>query len=120
MLYMSHFWRQKRYSVLTYQWCSLYLDIWAPSGATKDSKLPVKVWVYGGSNTEGSISDPLYDGCNTAKGGSILVSVNYRLGPLGFMALEPAGFYGNQGIQDIVMGLEWVQDNIAAFGGDPV
>ncbi|KAJ5494225.1 hypothetical protein N7463_010312 [Penicillium fimorum] len=97
----------------------LYLDIWAPSHATKDSKLPVKVWVYGGSETEGSISDPLYDGCNTAEAGSILVSVNYRLGPLGFMALETAGIHGNQGIQDLLMGLEWVRDNIAAFGGDP-
>ncbi|KAJ6107333.1 hypothetical protein N7523_008656 [Penicillium sp. IBT 18751x] len=97
----------------------LYLDIWAPSDATKDSKLPVKVWIYGGSNTEGSISDPLYDGCNTAEGGSILVSVNYRLGPLGFMALENAGIYGNQGIQDLLLGLQWVHDNIEAFGGDP-
>ncbi|KAJ5420619.1 hypothetical protein N7465_003138 [Penicillium sp. CMV-2018d] len=97
----------------------LYLDIWAPSSATKDSRLPVKVWVYGGSETEGSISDPLYDGCNTAEAGSILVSVNYRLGPLGFMALETAGIYGNQGIQDLILGLEWVRDNIAAFGGDP-
>ncbi|KAJ5957268.1 hypothetical protein N7501_011547 [Penicillium viridicatum] len=97
----------------------LYLDIWAPSSTTKDSKLPVKVWVYGGSETEGSISDPLYDGCNTAEAGSILVSVNYRLGPLGFMTLETAGIYGNQGIQDLILGLEWVRDNIAAFGGDP-
>ncbi|KAJ6082496.1 hypothetical protein N7499_007370 [Penicillium canescens] len=97
----------------------LYLDVWAPSTATKDSKLPVKVWVYGGSETEGSISDPLYDGCNTAEAGSILVSVNYRVGPLGFMALETAALYGNQGIKDLIMGLEWVQQNIAAFGGDP-
>ncbi|KAK4862195.1 hypothetical protein LT330_003333 [Penicillium expansum] len=97
----------------------LYLDIWVPSSATKDSKLPVKVWVYGGSETEGSISDPLYDGCNTAEAGSILVTINYRLGPLGFMALETAGIYGNQGIQDLILGLEWVRDNIAAFSGDP-
>ncbi|KAJ5382848.1 Carboxylesterase type B [Penicillium concentricum] len=97
----------------------LYLNIWAPSNATKGSKLPVKIWVYGGSETEGSISDPLYDGCNTAEAGSILVSINYRLGPLGFMALETAGIYGNQGIQDLLLGLEWVHDNIAAFGGDP-
>lgn len=76
--------------------------------------------MYGGSNTEGSISDPLYDGCNTAAAGSILVTVNYRLGPLGFLALESAGLSGNSGIQDILVGLEWVQDNIAAFGGDPV
>lgn len=102
------------------QFHSLYLDVWVPSNATKDSKLPVKVWIYGGSETEGSISDPLYDGCNTADGGSILVSVNYRLGPLGFMALESAGIYGNQGIQDLLLGLQWVHDNIVAFGGDPV
>ncbi|PLB50894.1 alpha/beta-hydrolase [Aspergillus steynii IBT 23096] len=97
----------------------LYLDVWTPANATKDSKLPVKVWVYGGSNSEGSISDPLYDGCNTANADSILVTVNYRVGPLGYTALNSAGIYGNQGIKDIVLGLEWVQDNIAAFGGDP-
>lgn len=48
------------------------------------------------------------------------MSINYRLGPLGFMALDSAGIYGNQGIQDLLLGLEWVQTNIAAFGGDPV
>lgn len=48
------------------------------------------------------------------------MTVNYRLGPLGFMALNSAGIYGNQGIQDVILGLEWVQNNIAAFGGDPV
>ncbi|KAF9890629.1 hypothetical protein FE257_005760 [Aspergillus nanangensis] len=98
---------------------SLYLDVWAPSNATKDSKLPVKAWVYGGSNTDGGISDSLYDGCNMAENDQILVSINYRLGPLGFMALNSAGIYGNQGIQDILLGLKWVQDSIAAFGGDP-
>lgn len=82
--------------------------------------MPVKVWVFGGSNTEGSITDPLYDGCDSVDGDSILVTVNYRLGPLGFMALSSAGIYGNQGIQDVILGLEWVQNNIAAFGGDPV
>ncbi|KAH8694181.1 Carboxylesterase [Talaromyces proteolyticus] len=97
----------------------LYLDVWVPSDATSDSKLPVKVWIYGGSETEGSISDPLYDGCNTADHGAILVSINYRLGPLGFLALNSAGLYGNQGIQDLLLGLQWVQDNIEAFGGDP-
>ncbi|KAJ5820467.1 hypothetical protein N7474_006058 [Penicillium riverlandense] len=97
----------------------LYLDVWTPSDATKDSNLPVKVWIYGGSDTSGGISKGLFDGCNTAADGSILVSINYRLGPLGFMALNSAGIYGNQGIQDLLLGLEWVQDNIAAFGGDP-
>ncbi|KAF9883682.1 hypothetical protein FE257_003066 [Aspergillus nanangensis] len=97
----------------------LFLDVWTPSGASKDSKLPVKVWIYGGSNTNGGISDGLFDGCNTADDGSILVSINYRLGPLGFMALSGAGINGNQGIQDLLLGLEWVHSNIAAFGGDP-
>lgn len=87
---------------------------------TKHSRLPVKVWIFGGSNTEGSISDSLYDGCNSPDGDSILVTINYRVGPLGFMALSSAGIQGNQGIQDLVLGLEWVQSNIAAFGGDPV
>ncbi|CAL5865911.1 uncharacterized protein PFLUO_LOCUS117 [Penicillium psychrofluorescens] len=97
----------------------LYLDVWTPSNATKDSNLPVKVWIYGGSDTSGGISKGLFDGCNTAAEGSIFVSINYRVGPLGFMALNSAGIYGNQGIQDLLLGLEWVQSNIAAFGGDP-
>ncbi|KAJ5623871.1 hypothetical protein N7510_000180 [Penicillium lagena] len=97
----------------------LYLDVWTPSNATKDSNLPVKVWIYGGSDTSGGISKGLFDGCNTAADGSIFVSINYRIGPLGFMALNSAGIYGNQGIQDLLLGLEWVQANIAAFGGDP-
>jgi carboxylesterase type B len=49
-----------------------------------------------------------------------MVSINYRLGPLGFFSLKDAGFGGNQGIQDQLLGLQWVQDNIGAFGGDPV
>lgn len=60
---------------------------------------------------------PLYDGCNSADD-AILVSFNYRLGPLGFMALEDAGIEGNMAIKDYVKALEWVQANIASFGGD--
>ncbi|KAJ5624200.1 hypothetical protein N7510_000509 [Penicillium lagena] len=71
----------------------LYLDIWTPYNATKDSVLPVKIWVYGGSDTSGGIDYSLYDGCNIAEDGSILVSINYRLGPLGFMALSSAGIH---------------------------
>ena len=99
---------------------SLYLDIWVPSNATATSGLPIQVWVYGGDDTAGGISDPLYSGCNIAKEDTILVSINYRLGPLGFLALPSAGIEGNFGIQDILLGLRWVQNNIAAFGGDPV
>ncbi|KAL3491517.1 Carboxylesterase [Aspergillus germanicus] len=97
----------------------LYLDIWTPSTATPDSNLPVKVWIFGGSDTEGGTSYPLYDGCNLAEHGAVVVALNYRLGPLGFLALESAGFQGNQGIQDLILGFEWVKQNIDAFGGDP-
>lgn len=78
------------------------------------------MWIYGGSETAGGISDPLYNGCNLAAAGTIVVSVAYRLGPLGWLALANAGIQGNFGIQDILLGLQWVQSNIASFGGDPV
>lgn len=98
---------------------SLYLDIWTPGSATPDSKLPVKVWIYGGSNQAGGVSDATYNGCFATRD-SIIVSINYRVGPLGFLALSSLGLSGNFGIMDQVLGLEWVQQNIAAFGGDPV
>ncbi|KAI0125007.1 Alpha/Beta hydrolase protein [Xylariales sp. AK1849] len=96
----------------------LFLDVWTPSSATPDSKLPVKVWLYGGINQAGGISDPTYDGCYSTTD-SIVVSINYRVGPLGFLAVKSLGLSGNFGIMDQLMGLRWVQDNIAAFGGDP-
>ncbi|KAK7749070.1 hypothetical protein SLS62_008465 [Diatrype stigma] len=96
----------------------LYLNIWAPSSATPGSDLPVKVWLFGGGNEGGGVSDPTYDGCYTAQD-SILVSINYRLGPLGFLALTDLGLSGNYGTQDQLLGLRWVQDNIQSFGGDP-
>jgi len=100
---------------------SLYLDIWVPPNTTSTSSRPVKVWLYGGGEDSGGISDPLYNGCNLAEQGETLViSINYRLGSLGFLALPRAGITGNQGIEDILLGLEWIQSNIAAFGGDPV
>lgn len=80
--------------------------------------LPVKAWVYGGKMEVGSISDPLYNGCFSAED-AIVVSINYRLGPHGYLALPDAGIYGNYGVQDILLGLRWIQDNIADFGGDP-
>ncbi|KAK6344260.1 hypothetical protein TWF696_007902 [Orbilia brochopaga] len=97
----------------------LYLNVWVPSSANSGStELPVKVWIHGGANTGGSIENPLYNGCDLAGAGAIVVNIAYRLGPLGFLALETAGITGNFGIQDILLGLQWVQDNIAAFGGD--
>lgn len=97
---------------------SLFIDVWAPVSAKSDSKLPVKVWLYGGGNQAGGISNPTYDGC-TASEKVIQVSINYRVGPMGFLALDSLGLQGNQGIQDQLLGLQWVQENIEAFGGDP-
>jgi len=79
----------------------------------------VRVWLYGGGETNGGIADPMYDGCASASN-AILVNVNYRLGALGYLALPKAGFEGNQGIQDQLLALRWVQDNIGRFGGDAV
>ncbi len=99
--------------------CSLYLNVFAPASALADSNLPVKIFIYGGSFVSGGTSDPLYNGCNLASN-AIVVTVAYRLGPLGFLALEGTNIAGNQALQDVMMGAQWVQDNIAAFGGDPV
>jgi carboxylesterase type B len=97
---------------------SLLLDIYAPSNTTSSSALPVKVFLYGENNSGGSISDPEYLGCNSAKD-AIIVTVNCRLGPLGFLSLLSAGFSGNYGIQDQLLALQWIQNNIQFFSGDP-
>jgi hypothetical protein len=62
----------------------------------------------------------MYDGCTVVATGAIMISTNYILGPLGYLALETVGITGNMGIQDIMLGLQWIQDNIAAFIGNPV
>ncbi|RMH86254.1 MAG: hypothetical protein D6683_00635, partial [Actinomyces sp.] len=98
----------------------LTLDVWAPPDATD---APVMVWFHGGGFTSGSAHQPLYDGDLVAGEGVVLVSVNYRLGALGFAALDEAAdgdaAVGNTGILDQRRALQWVHDNIAAFGGDP-
>ncbi|EPS40682.1 hypothetical protein H072_5430 [Dactylellina haptotyla CBS 200.50] len=97
----------------------LFLNIWVPPNASNTTAdLPVKVWIHGGGNTGGSINNPFYNGCDLADDGTIVVNVAYRLGILGFLALESAGIAGNFGISDILLALQWVQDNIAKFGGD--
>jgi carboxylesterase type B len=99
---------------------SLYLNVWAPANATQNSSLPVKVWIYGGGGYIGTSSDPLSNGCAIATN-AIVVSMNYRLGPIGWLTLgPPANFTGNYGILDVLLALQWVQDNIAAFGGNKV
>ncbi|WP_052572716.1 carboxylesterase family protein [Haloferula sp. BvORR071] len=99
----------------------LYLNVWSSTGA-KD--LPVMVWIHGGAFTSGSGSQALYDGAHLAGKGVVVVTINYRLGPLGFMAhpeltQEGGGSSGNYGIRDQIAALEWVRDNITNFGGTP-
>src|SRR5499427_5008991 len=101
----------------------LYLNVWTPATSVSE-KLPVMVWIYGGGFALGETSTPLYDGANIAKKGVVLVSVAYRVGPFGFLAhpelsRESGKGSGNYGLQDMIAGLAWVKDNIAAFGGDP-
>ena len=102
----------------------LYLNVWTPKEATQE-KLPVLVYFYGGGFVAGDASEPRYDGETMAKKGMVVVTVNYRLNIFGFMAhpelSEEASYHasGNYGLLDQQKSLEWVRDNIAAFGGDP-
>ena len=102
----------------------LYLNIWIPA-RNPDEKLPVMVFIHGGSFLQGAGSIPLYNGTNLAKKGVVLVNLNYRLGPLGFLAHpalaneSPQNSSGNYGLQDQIAAIKWVKNNIAGFGGDP-
>jgi para-nitrobenzyl esterase len=101
----------------------LYLNIWTPPEPAA-KPLPVMVWIYGGALENGSASTPLYAGEGFARRGVILVTINYRLGVLGFLALNSlskesaVGVSGNYGLLDQIAALQWVQRNIGAFGGD--
>jgi para-nitrobenzyl esterase len=102
----------------------LSLNIWTPTKSGSD-RLPVMVWIHGGGFFGGTASVPTYDGEALARRGVVLVTLNYRLGALGFLA-HPAlsresahGVSGNYGLLDQIAALRWVQRNIAAFGGDP-
>ena len=99
--------------------CSLFLNVYRPSGTNSSSRLPVKVWIFGGSDAAGGIADGMYNGCNLATD-AIVVTINYRLGPFGWLSLLSANLTGNYGLQDQLLALQWVQDNVASFGGDPV
>ncbi|MGA3156744.1 MAG: carboxylesterase family protein [Steroidobacteraceae bacterium] len=102
----------------------LYLNIWAPTQHARTHR-PVLVWIYGGGYRNGSAAMPLYWGDRLARKGLVVVTVAYRLGPLGFLALPEltreslAHSSGNYGLMDQIAALEWIQRNIAAFGGDP-
>jgi para-nitrobenzyl esterase len=99
----------------------LYLNVWTPG--TDAARRPVLVWIHGGAFLMGSGSTRLYDGSHLAKaGGAVVVTINYRLGALGFLNLReifPGRAATNLGLRDQIAALEWVRDNIEAFGGDP-
>ncbi|WBL76799.1 carboxylesterase family protein [Bradyrhizobium xenonodulans] len=97
----------------------LTLNVFRPFGV--DGPLPVMVFIHGGGFVSGTANDPLFDGAKLAQAGLIVVTVNYRLGALGWLT-HPAlseGGSGNYGLMDQIAALHWVHDNVAAFGGDP-
>jgi para-nitrobenzyl esterase len=97
----------------------LTLNIWTPDPGAGVS-LPVLVWFPGGAFTTGSSSQPVYDGARfCAEQDAVIVTCNYRLGALGFLDARAAGGVANCGLRDAIAALEWVRDNIAAFGGEP-
>jgi para-nitrobenzyl esterase len=102
----------------------LYLNVWTPPG-DRAARRPVLVWFHGGGFSIGSGSWPVYDGAALAhRGDAVVVTVNHRLGILGYLHLAEIGgadfaSSGNVGMLDLVATLEWVRDNIASFGGDP-
>jgi len=100
----------------------LTLNIWAPKDARN---APVFFWIYGGAFWGGASSDPIYDGSQLARRGVVVVTINYRVGVLGWLAHpqldaeSPLHISGNYGLLDQIAALKWVKQNIAAFGGDP-
>lgn len=103
----------------------LFLNVWAPANTKKGAKLPVMVWIHGGGFVFGSGAFPNFSGSSFTDKGVILVSVNYRLGRLGFFAFpalskeHPEEPKGNYAYMDQIAALKWVKQNIAAFGGNP-
>jgi len=102
----------------------LYLNVWTPA-KTASAHVPVLVWIYGGGFSVGGTSVPTYSGEKLAQKGVVLVSIAYRLGPLGFLAHPGLSaestkhVSGNYGLLDMIEALQWIQKNISAFGGDP-
>lgn len=118
--YYNEFRRGETY---TYSEDCLFLNIWTPENADESSKLPVLVYIHGGGYTGGCGHEKHFDGPIWPTKGVIGVTINYRLGPMGFVCLPElaaeAGHTGNYGLYDQMAALKWVQDNISAFGGDP-
>lgn len=106
----------------TYSEDCLFLNIWTPKDADENSKLPVIFYIHGGGFTGGCGHEKHFDGPKWPTKGCVAVTINYRLGPLGFMCLkeleEESGHTGNYALYDQLTALKWVRDNIASFGGD--
>lgn len=100
----------------------LFLNVWAPA---RKGTYPVLVWIHGGGFGGGSGAVPIYDGAKLAAKGAVVVSINYRVGPFGFLAHpalsaeDPRRASGNYGLLDQIAALKWIRTNIARFGGDP-
>ena len=101
----------------------LFLNVWTPARSAAD-RLPVMVWIHGAGLTGGSGSEPRYDGEELSRKGAVVITINYRLGPFGWLAhpelTSESGHHasGNYGMMDALAALQWVQKNAAAFGGD--
>lgn len=95
----------------------LYLNVYVPIAAGMKNPLPVLVWIHGGQYAQGSGGE--YDAHDLVKQGIIVVTINYRLGPYGFMCLDDPSAPGNQGLKDQYAALRWIRKNIGAFGGNP-
>ncbi len=107
----------------TYDEDCLFLNIWTPAEAVPESRLPVLFYIHGGGFTGGCGHEKHFDGPVWPTQGVIAVTINYRLGPMGFLCLpelkKEAGHSGNYGLYDQIAALQWVSKNIAAFGGNP-
>lgn len=118
--YYNEFRRGAHY---TYDEDCLFLNIWTPKEAGPESRLPVLFYIHGGSFTGGCGHEKHFDGPVWPTQGVIAVTINYRLGPMGFLCLpelaKEAGHSGNYGLFDQIAALQWVKRNIAAFGGNP-
>lgn len=117
--YYNEFRKDEQY---TYSEDCLFLNVWTPEGAKPGDGLPVLFYIHGGAFTGGCGHEKHFDGPVWPTKGVIAVTINYRLGPLGFACLpqlaEEAGHTGNYGLYDQLAALQWVRDNIAAFGGN--
>ncbi|XP_058828225.1 uncharacterized protein LOC131688090 [Topomyia yanbarensis] len=100
----------------------LFLNVYtpsAPNNATGEKMLPVMVWIHGGAFCSGSGDSSIYNPEYMVQEGVVVVTFNYRLGPLGFLCLPSVGIHGNMGLKDQRLVLKWVHDNVRSFGGDP-